>query len=275
MQFNSLTKRSVSGAIYVAIIIGAILGGEFTTAVLASVFSIVAVTEFLKINHHKGSELNFLTLALDVAGALVITFSPYFIDTPLLPASLYCCLFLVRATIQLYLKTSDAIKEITVSVFAQMYIGLAMASMLMITILTGTTLFLLPIFVIIWLNDTGAFIVGSLCGKNPLFKRLSPKKSWEGFWGGLAFCVAAAFVIYYFIPYNAFSCFSLLAWVVISVIISIFSTWGDLFESMYKRNLNIKDSGNIIPGHGGILDRIDSLLFVMPAVLIFLFFYLD
>ncbi len=274
MQISSLLKRSISGAIYVAIIIGAIIGGEFTTAVLASVLTIVAVCEFLKISCYKDSSMNFVNLSIDVASALVITFSPYFFDTPLFPISLYLCLFLVRLTIQLYIKSHDSLKEITTSVFSQFYIGIPMASMLWITLLTGSTLFLIPIFVIIWLNDTGAFLVGSLLGKNPLFKRLSPKKSWEGFWGGMFFCVIAAFVIYYLIPCEIFVRYSLISWVVMGVIISVFSTWGDLFESMYKRNLNIKDSGNIIPGHGGILDRIDSLIFVMPAVLIFLFFYL-
>ena len=121
------------------------------------------------------------------------------------------------------------------------------------------------------MNDTGAFCVGSLIGRHRLFERISPKKSWEGFWGGLFFTIVAAVIIDTYFP-AYFSEFDVIRWVGMAIVVSAFSTWGDLAESMVKRTAGVKDSGHLLPGHGGILDRIDSLLFVVPAVLIYINF---
>ena len=117
----------------------------------------------------------------------------------------------------------------------------------------------------IWLNDTGAYLTGRSFGRHKLCERLSPKKTWEGFWGGFAFSVLAGVVTaLFFMPYNP----ALLA--AYGAMVSVISTYGDLFESLLKRTAGVKDSGNLIPGHGGILDRIDSLLLVIPAVLAYM-----
>ncbi len=131
----------------------------------------------------------------------------------------------------------------------------------------------LIMFIMIWLNDTGAYCVGSLLGKRRLFPRLSPKKSWEGFWGGMAFCIAAGATCYFAFNHDEVMLWgnrSLSAWIGFGIVVCIFSTWGDLFESMIKRTVGAKDSGKLIPGHGGILDRIDSLLLTAPAAFIYL-----
>lgn len=120
------------------------------------------------------------------------------------------------------------------------------------------------------MNDTGAFLVGCTIGKHRLFERISPKKSWEGFWGGMVFSILSGMVYYYFIEQS----YNIIFYVMMGVIASIFATFGDLVESMFKRSIGIKDSSNLIPGHGGILDRIDSLLFVLPATALFLYIYL-
>ena len=125
----------------------------------------------------------------------------------------------------------------------------------------------LAIFVAIWINDTGAYCVGCTLGKHRLCERLSPKKSWEGFWGGFAFAIGWGIACYYLFPQVGLNIYQ---WILFGAISSIFATWGDLFESMLKRNAGVKDSGNIIPGHGGILDRIDSLLLVSPVIMLFL-----
>jgi phosphatidate cytidylyltransferase len=121
---------------------------------------------------------------------------------------------------------------------------------------------------LIWLADTGAYIFGVSFGKHKLFERISPKKTWEGIFGGLLVSVAGAFFLtkYFYI-------FPLEVWVIIALIIVFFGTLGDLVESMFKRSLSIKDSGNILPGHGGILDRFDSLLFVIPVIFTYLYFF--
>ena len=122
----------------------------------------------------------------------------------------------------------------------------------------------------IWMNDTGAFLVGCTIGKHRLFERISPKKSWEGFWGGMFFCVMTGVGYYYLISEVPATINSLPFFIILGIIVSVFATFGDLVESMFKRSVGVKDSGNLIPGHGGILDRIDSLLFVIPAVAFYL-----
>ena len=128
---------------------------------------------------------------------------------------------------------------------------------------------LLAMFIMIWLNDTGAFCVGSLIGKHKLIPRVSPKKSWEGFIGGMVFAIASGFVFKFGFP-QYFESISLSGLCGLGAVVGAFATWGDLVESLIKRTLGVKDSGNILPGHGGILDRIDSLLLVVPASVLYL-----
>ena len=126
-----------------------------------------------------------------------------------------------------------------------------------------TSIFLDKIF--IWINDTGAFLVGITIGRHRLFERISPKKSWEGFIGGLIFSFITAWVFSLF-----YDNFSLIQWLGLSLTISISSTFGDLCESLLKRTIHIKDSGHILPGHGGLLDRFDSVLLAAPAAYIYI-----
>ena len=125
---------------------------------------------------------------------------------------------------------------------------------------------LLSIFVFIWLSDTGAYCVGSLIGKHRLFERISPKKSWEGSIGGGIFSIASSLGFAHFFPFMPGW-----QWVGLAIVVVIFGTWGDLTESLMKRQLGIKDSGNILPGHGGMLDRFDSALMAIPAAVVYLY----
>ncbi|MGC3978758.1 MAG: phosphatidate cytidylyltransferase [Paludibacteraceae bacterium] len=124
---------------------------------------------------------------------------------------------------------------------------------------------LLAVFISIWINDTGAYCTGMLFGKHKLFERVSPKKTWEGFVGGAAFALFSGYIFSRFITE-----LSLLQWFIFSEIVVIFGTLGDLSESLLKRTLGVKDSGNLIPGHGGLLDRFDSMMLAAPVVYIFL-----
>jgi phosphatidate cytidylyltransferase len=129
--------------------------------------------------------------------------------------------------------------------------------------------FVLLMFVLIWLNDTGAFLVGCTLGRHRLFPRISPKKSWEGFFGGMAFCIAAGVAAKLIFPEYFFIC-SMPAMVGFGIVVCVFATWGDLIESLIKRTAGVKDSGKLLPGHGGILDRIDSLLVVSLATMTYI-----
>ena len=128
----------------------------------------------------------------------------------------------------------------------------------------------LAVFLFLWSSDTGAYCVGSLLGRKipyKLFPSISPKKSWEGSIGGATFCIAASFALAHFFPIM-----STAAWVGMALIVVLFGTWGDLTESLMKRHLGIKDSGNILPGHGGVLDRFDSTIMAVPAAVVYLYF---
>lgn len=150
-----------------------------------------------------------------------------------------------------------------------MYIALPVGIMSMFYTFPDGKFLLLAMFIMIWLNDTGAFCVGSLFGKHRLFPRISPKKSWEGFAGGVIFAIASAFMFKYAFP-QYFESVSLAGLCGLGAVVGAFATWGDLVESLIKRTLGVKDSGTILPGHGGILDRIDSLLLVVPASVLYL-----
>jgi phosphatidate cytidylyltransferase len=171
----------------------------------------------------------------------------------------------------LYEKQPDPITHIAYIFLGQCYIALPLSLLNIIAFPGGETgivtyypVLVLALFVFIWVNDTGAYVVGMLLGKHRLFERISPKKSWEGFFGGLVFTVASSFIFAYFepeIPYYH--------WIGMSVVVVIFGVWGDLVESLMKRTLEVKDSGKAIPGHGGFLDRFDSLLLAIFAMVFY------
>lgn len=159
-------------------------------------------------------------------------------------------------------------------------IGLTLTGILYIPLSLGLLLFLyypvssemdpnprvlVSVFALVWVNDSMAYVVGSLIGKHRLFERISPKKSWEGSVGGLLFTMLAGYLIYLWAGMLSWE-----AWMFISIIVVILGTLGDLAESMLKRSLNIKDSGTFFPGHGGFLDRFDAVLMVTPAIVVFI-----
>ena len=185
--------------------------------------------------------------------------------------------FLVRAIAQLYVPIGDPIKSLLTSYGGYLYIACPLLASVGILVAFNAGL-LLAIFLMIWCNDTGAYLAGVSMGRHKLCERISPKKTWEGFIGGMLLCTAAAVAAYYLLdglrigtsPVLPFRGLELWQIIVIGITVSIVATWGDLVESLLKRAAHVKDSGHVIPGHGGILDRIDSLLLVMPWMLFLL-----
>ncbi|KGF42843.1 MULTISPECIES: phosphatidate cytidylyltransferase [Prevotellaceae] len=179
----------------------------------------------------------------------------------------------------LYTQSKDAVNDWAYTMLSQLYIALPLS---MINVLAfrqspdGVNHFyyLLPlsIFIFLWTNDTGAYCTGSLFGKHKLFPRISPAKSWEGSIGGGILVLIMASIIYYIESQGEnLSGLNLIEWLGLGLVVVIFGTWGDLVESLFKRTLGIKDSGNILPGHGGMLDRFDSSLMAIPAAVIYLY----
>ena len=180
---------------------------------------------------------------------------------------------------ELYTRNENAIHDWAYTMLSQMYIALPFS---MINVLAFRQApdgdihyyYLLPlsVFIFLWTNDTGAYCSGSLLGKHKLFPRISPAKSWEGSIGGALFVLIAAAVVGYFESQsNALSGLTIVQWLGLGLVVTVFGTWGDLVESLFKRTLGIKDSGNILPGHGGMLDRFDSSLMAIPASVVYLY----
>lgn len=180
---------------------------------------------------------------------------------------------------ELYARNTNAINDWAYTMLGQMYIALPLA---MINVLAfrqspdGLTAyyFLLPlsVFVFLWINDTGAYCTGSLIGRHKLFPRISPGKTWEGsVGGGLLVVVVAAVTGYWENRLMGMAGLSVAGWMGLGLVVVVFGTWGDLVESLFKRTLGVKDSGRLLPGHGGMLDRFDSSLMAIPAAVIYLY----
>lgn len=180
---------------------------------------------------------------------------------------------------ELYLKNTDAVKNMAYTMLGQMYIAMPLA---MINILafkrdangdfSGYDMLLpLAVFILLWANDSGAYCFGSLFGKHKLFPRISPGKTWEGSIGGGIFAVVIAGVIGYLANSGAAHTLNIYQWLGLGAVVVIFGTWGDLIESLFKRTIGVKDSGKILPGHGGMMDRFDSSLMAIPAAVIYLY----
>ena len=174
--------------------------------------------------------------------------------------------------LELFKKGDNAIRNISNTFLGQIYIALPLMFLSLLSLkdnFDGTMIYnpilLMSFFSLIWIYDTGAYIFGITLGKHRLFERISPKKSWEGAIGGAIMALIASVGINYLFPGNL----SLIQWLGFALITVVFGTFGDLVESMMKRYMNVKDSGQLIPGHGGILDRIDSSLVAAPAVVIY------
>lgn len=181
---------------------------------------------------------------------------------------------------ELYTGNKNAINDWAYTMLAQVYIAMPFA---LINILAFERapmgdglrydMFLpMSVFIFLWVNDSGAYCSGSLLGKHKLFPRISPGKTWEGSIGGGLLVLAVSALVGYLVNKNADTpSLSLLQWMGMGLVVVVFGTWGDLVESLFKRTLGIKDSGNILPGHGGMLDRFDSALLAIPAVVIYLY----
>ena len=189
-------------------------------------------------------------------------------------AALYCVLLLACIVVELWDKNGNPLANWGNLLAGQVMIALPFA--LMNVLCTMNNYLLLAVFVLIWVNDTFAYLVGVSTAKMPggnhkMFPRISPKKSWEGLFGGMACTIGAAFILNRFGWFDAITKdgYELLIAGSFGFIVSVFGTLGDLVESLMKRTVGVKDSGHFLPGHGGVLDRFDSMLLAAPATLLF------
>lgn len=180
---------------------------------------------------------------------------------------------------ELYVGTENAVNDWAYTMLGQMYIALPLSTINVLAFNAtpdGAVVFnyIIPlcVFIFLWVNDTGAYCTGSLLGRHKLFPRISPGKTWEGSAGGALLVLVVAYGIGRYDSLNgAISGLTVLQWLGLGLVVVVFGTWGDLVESLFKRTLGIKDSGTILPGHGGMLDRFDSSLMAMPAAVLYLY----
>ena len=279
-KMKNLITRTITGVLFVAIIVVGFRVPEGMIALFALITGL-AVWEFTGlVNNVEGVTVNrFISTAAGVYFFLAVAgfcsgVTPSAVFIPYLLTVVY--LFIS----ELYTKNANPIADWAYTMLAQMYIALPFS---MVNVLafqdTGhgiafNSLLPLSIFIFLWTNDTGAYCSGSLFGKHKLFPRVSPGKSWEGSIGGGILVLAVAALIGYI--ENSTDgltpvALSIPAWMGLGLVVVVFGTWGDLVESLFKRTLGIKDSGNILPGHGGMLDRFDSSLMAMPAAVVYLY----
>lgn len=268
---KNLVKRSLSGIIYVALIVACIILGGWWFNALLLLFTILGVVEFHNlVDKSVSKKTSVVPLVTDLLASVTLVLG---MSYSLAFLAIFILCLIVRLIAQLYIHEDAPLVRLAYSYMGVFYIALPLGLLGFIMEMLGEDIakvLLLTMFVMIWLNDTGAFLVGSTMGRHKLFPSISPKKSWEGAVGGVVFSIGAAFVAKYCFPVY-FELVTIVQLCVMGLVVGVFSIWGDLVESMIKRTLHVKDSGNLIPGHGGILDRIDSLLLVAPAVAVYFF----
>lgn len=275
---NNFIKRALTGAFFVLAIIAGIWFNPIGYWAVFTIITALSQWEFYKlVSHDTDVKFNKLTAVL---GGTYLFFATFMYAAQLMDKTIFLpyILFAIYTIVsQLYLKATNPIKGWAYTFLAQIMYVLPFCLLNFISFgkdeLGGsfyTPVITLSLFVFIWLNDTGAYLVGSRIGKHRLFERISPKKSWEGFWGGMIFAALGALGFSYFFAeivwYN---------WIALSIITVIFGTWGDLAESLLKRTIGVKDSSNLLPGHGGMLDRIDSISLTIPAAYIYILYIIQ
>ncbi len=282
MAFHVKTfyTRATTALVFVALLLGCVWYSYYSFIAFFTVVGFIGLYEFYKITeklnarpHKIAGYILHSSLILGVIYFRNLIFLEKGIPVHIFLAFLFLIpsAFLFLFVIELFRKES-ALQNIAFTILALVYVSAPCVFLISMTI--GMKIYTDPAFIpqrvlgmifFIWINDTGAYLVGSFIGKHKLYEKISPNKTWEGTLGGIALCIALSFVVAHIFPQLA-----LKHWIAISVIVAVFGTLGDLVESMLKRMAGVKDSGKLMPGHGGVLDRFDSLFFATPFVFCYL-----
>ena len=273
---KKLITRTITGIVFVLVMLSAILVSEYSFALLFLVLLTASITEYL--NLFKQSEVKPNKLLAYFVSIVLFAVSFLIAKGIIEPKYLFGFLpfFMMIMAAELYRKKDKPAENIAVTILGTIYLAvpLSIVNFLVFPEILGgnayTPKILIALFSLIWIYDSGAYLVGVSIGRHRLFERISPKKSWEGAIGGMLIAITASYFISGFIPE-----IKLIHWIAISILTVVSSTFGDLTESMFKRYFGIKDSGNILPGHGGVLDRFDSLFFAVPVVLAYLKLFVE
>ncbi len=278
MKMKNLMVRTLSGLVLVAVFVGAVLGSQWSFGALLLLILVGGQTEFYKLARETGLSpqrwmglavgvllfaLNFIVFrqfsrsVTDEAGGAVLYLLLYI---GLLLPTLFVC--------ELFRRSATPLANLGATLLGVLYVAVPLSLLLYVPVLAGDGVWrpetVLCYIFIIWANDVFAYLVGMTFGRHRLCERLSPKKSWEGFFGGLAGAVATGLAAACALDANYW------VWGGLALVASLSGVAGDLVESMFKREAGVKDSGQVIPGHGGVLDRFDALLLSAPYVFLYL-----
>lgn len=266
--YNNLTQRLITGVIGAAAIITGVAYGEWTYFAVFLFVCFFSLLEFYKL---AGLDGLIPLKTLGTLSGVVIYVLSFFVERGDISPRYYLLLFPLISLaymIKLYKKTElKPFTNIAYTFLGIFYIAVPFALLNHAAFDDGYYNYeiILGSFLILWASDTGAYFAGTLFGKHKLFERISPKKSWEGFWGGAALAMAMTYGLSLY-----FQSLSIVNWLIVALLIIIGGTFGDLVESLLKRSMAIKDSGDSLPGHGGFLDRFDGLFISAPFIVAYL-----
>ena len=274
---KKLVTRTITGVFFVAALVGCVVWSEMSFSLFFALIAGLGVWEFsANVNRHAGAAVNPFIASM-AAVVLVLTVGRccsmqvnYALFLPFVGTLLYLLIS------ELYRKAENPLKNWGYAFAAQLYVALPLSMISLLAyhldIKNGLVVFdwFLPlsVFIFLWSSDSGAYLFGSALSRYfpaKLFPRISPGKSWVGSIGGGVLTLIVAAVLWHFRP----EVLNVPQWLGLGLVVCVFGTWGDLVESLFKRQLGIKDSGNVLPGHGGILDRFDSALLAIPAAVIY------
>jgi phosphatidate cytidylyltransferase len=266
---SNFLKRTLTAAAFVAVLLGCTYYNQVSFSILFLIITILGVWEFYVLSEKQKANkpqkiIGTLAAAVMFSSNALVAMNYLDVQALIINIPFFFLIFMT----QLYVAGSNPFRNIAFTLLGVMYVAVPFSLLNYILTFTGTYSFhiLFGFFFILWSNDAGAYLAGSAFGKNKLFPRVSPGKTWEGSIGGAIISYLVAFIIS-----DWYSEIDLFDWFVIATILIVIGTLGDLVESLYKRSKNVKDSGNLLPGHGGILDRFDSLLMATPYVFSYLY----
>ncbi len=269
---KGLIRRATTAAIFVIVMLAGLFLGRYTFIALFAIITALCLWEYLSMVLNKFTKRDFYRMLIGVGFGLtpfvlatILHMRPVLTQTNdqfvIITSILFSPFIFLAFIYELFSGSKTPFQNVGFMVLGMVYIGAPFSLLDFIAFNDGefSAITVFGLLLLTWLNDTGAYIIGSRFGKTPLFPSVSPNKTWEGTIGGV---VTTFIVAYLFCLFT--SELRLVDWMVLGAIVSIFGSMGDLVESMLKRSVGVKDSGNLLPGHGGVLDRFDAFIFLLP-----------
>lgn len=270
-KLKNILIRATSGAVFISILLFCAYYGGYYNYALYFIFGAIGAFEFHKIIERKYGKTSLLWIFLTLI-FIVLRWNDYgawfrFKANDLLPV-----LLVIVCIVELLAAKKSGVEKMSLKMLGLLYVGFGFSSIPVLGLFENTYYWsiLVIFFFTLWANDTFAYLTGMFFGKTPLFKRVSPNKTWEGTFGGALMAILFTLVLSEFFFDTPISRGD---WIVLALITIIFGALGDLLESLIKRWADVKDSGKIMPGHGGVLDRLDSAIFAAPAFIFYLLFF--